>query len=134
MFLTSIQKANIKLYNSKNGEERNRIMSKVFNLDQQLKAKPRFMDNHGWSIILNYKSSNFKVKVYYQHESSDWITYKTSRVGKYNYLFIHGNKKFGNNSRNLLPGKYNIRIKFFNDYAESDYISVSTVVPEYIDG
>ena len=46
--------------------------------------------------------------------------------------FIFGKEKYKNTSRNLRPGKYNIRISFSNDYAESDYLTISTVIPDYI--
>ena len=131
-FLPVIQNANIKLYKSKKGEEKKRIMSKVFNLDQKFIAEPEFIKDYGWSIRLKYKSSNFKVSVFYQFENSNWVTYVKDRDGKYNYLNIHGYNKFKNTSRNLPPGKYNIRLNFSNDYAESDYLTVSTVVPDYL--
>ncbi len=133
-FFPAIQKGNIKLYKSKKGEERKRIMNKVFNLNQEIVAKPEFIDSYGWSITLKYKPSNFLVDIYYQHENGKWINYQKNRESKYKYLNIHGNKKYKNTYRNLPPGKYNIRIKFKNDYAESDYLTTSAVIPDYING
>ena len=130
-FLPVIQNANIKLYKGKKGEEKRRIMSKVFNLDQTIKAKPKFIKDYGWAIALNYKSSNFKVFAQYKHQDGKWVTYANDRDGKFNYLNILGKEKYKNTSRNLRPGKYNIRISFSNDYAKSDYLTISTVIPDY---
>ena len=133
-YLPVIQKANIQLYKSKKGEEKKRIMSKVFNLDQKITAEPNFIKDIGWSIILNYKKSTFKVTVEYKYENNNWIMYQKERDGQYNFILIHGNKKHKNTSRNLLPGNYQLRIKYHCKFGQSTFLETSTVVPDYIDG
>jgi hypothetical protein len=114
------------------------ILIKRLNLDpeylnQKLKAEVEFIENYGWSIKLNYKSnSDLKVKLDYKFEDEKWITYCDLRDGKYNFTHIHGKEKFEKTSRNIKAGKYNLRLQYKDRNSESNYLTTTILIPDYV--
>jgi D-alanyl-lipoteichoic acid acyltransferase DltB (MBOAT superfamily) len=118
-------------------EPRNILIGKTYltpeYLNQKIEAKAKFIEDYGWAISLKYKSNpNYKVMVDYQYESNNWITYDYKRDGKYDYIDLHGHETFNETDRNLTPGDYNIRLKYYDSFTESNWITTSISIPNYV--
>ncbi len=100
---------------------------------QTIKAFPHFFAGYGWSLVLEYMGSPvYRVEIRYKHEGSEtWVTYEAARDGKFSYAHIHGNASYAEVNRNLLPGNYEVMIRYLHENKKSSWIRTQTTIPNY---
>lgn len=100
---------------------------------QALTSKAKLFNGFGWGIETNYLSFKGRhVAIEYQHNNGEWVSYSSKREGQYDYIHIHGKEEFDNTGRNLKPGEYMIRIKYFTGAKSSIWLYDSVTVPDYV--
>lgn len=113
------------------------IMKNLFLTDEYLNQKietyAEFIPDYGWAIRISYLPlSGHNVRVEYKEEQGDWKIYQKDREGKYNFIHIHGYETFKQSNRNLKPGKYQIRIKYFKGTRGSRWFNGAIIIPDYV--
>ncbi len=116
------------------------LLGKDLNLEaefaqQKLKLDPIFIPNYGWAIKIHYLPlPSYKMNAEFQHNNGLWNTYVENRDAKYDFLDIHGNYEFDGTTRNLLPGKYRVRLNYSVGTKKSTWFYGTVNIPDYVDG
>src|SRR5690606_30925103 len=99
---------------------------------QEIKAEPLFIENYGWAISVNYLPySKAFVSIEFMEEAGEWKVYSDKRDGRYDFCHIHGRHTFNGTDRNLKPGNYNVRLRYFNNLGSGEWHYASVTIPEY---
>ena len=100
---------------------------------QKIDSKANYFDNYGWGIRIYYLADFLsKVDVEYRYGNSKvWERVQTGRSGKYNFCDIHGSLPAGVTTRNLLPGKYYVRMRYEYELKKSTWFEGTATIPDY---
>ncbi len=103
-------------------------------LNQKLQTQSRFLDGYGWALQINYLAmEGYFLEVEYQFDGGEWISYTKKRDGAYNFMHLHGKNEYNNTSRNMAPGSYKVRLKYFKGKKSSKWFYGDVTVPNYVD-
>jgi membrane protein involved in D-alanine export len=93
-----------------------------------------FIPDFGWAIEVKFPSlANAEVEIGYKKEGENWVNYLDHKSATNQFYHIHGSHQVGNTSRNLLPGKYEIRLRYKNKFKSSEWMTSSILIPDYVD-
>lgn len=103
---------------------------------QEIQAVSQFIDGYGWAIKVSYLATEaYKVDVQFKHNEYDWVDDTRERSGKYNFVHFHGTESFEGTNRNLLPGKYLIRVRYsVGELMKSKWFYTMVEIEDYVNG
>lgn len=110
------------------------IIALSYSLKVNISATPCYFQGYGWGININYEPPNKKVSVDVEYRllpNGEWIRYFSGRSSEYNFAHIHGNNNYNDVSRNLFPGKYEVRVRYNKNKAPSRWMVSEVVIPKY---
>ena len=92
-----------------------------------------FIDGYGWAIEAKFDSlTNTMVDIKYKHEDGEWVKYIENGDAEKLFYHMHGDYSFEGVDRNLRPGDYEVRLRYKDEYKESEWFISNITIPDYV--